>query len=292
MKNFTLFIILTVLILTACGTPTTSTPEPTLSPAPTNTFIPPPTKTLEPTLTPSLTPVPPCDVSTRPLDDSLDYYVNSNFITAVCLPNGNKIVLAYEKKNPTKLSAYIVSPDENLIKWEKPSQIMQKYAFFLFISPDGQKLYWENAIMCGHRQCKSEYYSTSLDDSEQKRIFKNVNSAQNIYISPSGQYISYIDNSFQQLRGCFIYNTTDGISTKLVPDNTNEYGWVRGQNYCFGENHWSPKEDKLYSKLYIKTEAGNSETGYSVLNVPNGEITTFSTNWVSWDDYYKNIGTN
>ncbi len=281
MKNFTLFVILTVFVLVACGAPATSTPEPTLSPAPTNTFVPPPTATLEPTLTPtpSLTPLPPCDVSTRPLDDSLDYYVNSNYITAVCLPNGNKIVLAYEKKNPTKISAYIVSPDENLTKWEKPSQIMNKFAHFMFISPDGQKLYWKNVVMCGNRQCKSEFYVTSLDDSEQKRIFTNINGAQDIYISPSGQYISYIDNSFQKLRGCFIYNIADDKSTKLVPD-TSEYGWVRGMDYCFGENHWSPKDDKLYAK---------TKTGYSVINVPDGEITSFSMEWISWDDYYKNI---
>jgi len=295
MKKITIFVILTIFILDACGTSATPASEPTLLPSPTNTLVLtptetsiPPTETLEPTPTsiptPTFTPVPLCDVNTRPSDDSLIYYINSynTFYSALCLPNGNKLVLAYEKKHPTKISIYVVNPDSKLTKLEKPSEVTKQFAHLLFVSPDGKKLYWMNSVMCGNRTCREEYYVTNLDDSEQKRIFMNANSAQDIYLSPSGQYISYIDNSFQQLHGCFIYNATDGTSTKLVPE----------LNYCFGENHWSPKEDKLYSKLYVKTKTGNSETGYSVLNVPTGETTTFSTNWVSWDDYYKNPGTN
>jgi hypothetical protein len=56
MKNFTLFVILTVFVLVACGTPAMPTSEPTLPPAPTNTLVPPPTATLEPSPTP--TPIP------------------------------------------------------------------------------------------------------------------------------------------------------------------------------------------------------------------------------------------
>jgi hypothetical protein len=299
MKKLTLFVLLTIFVLTACGSPTTTAFNPTLPPstvtlppAPTNTLIPPPTETplrptetLEPTLipTPTLTPVPPCNVDTRPSDDSVIFYINDNYTTAVCLPNGNKLVLAYEIKHPTKISAYIVNPDGKLTIWEKPSQLMQQFASFLFASPDGNILYWESAVMCGNRECKTLYYASNLDDSGYKRIFANVNSAQNIYISPSGQYIVYLDNSFQQLRGCYIYDVEKNTSTRINPDNS-KYGWATlGEDYCFGENHWSPKDDKLYAE---------TKTGYSIMNVPDGKITSFSTKWVSWDDYYKSVGSN
>jgi hypothetical protein len=196
---------------------------------------------------------------TIPLDDTLRYYINNNTQTALWLPNGNVVLLAYEQKKSNKISAYMLSPDGKLKKWEKPSQIMKQYAELLFISPDGQNLYWENDISCGNRQCKTQYYVTKLDDSDQMQILKNVNSAQNIYISPSGQYITYLDNSFQVLRGCFVYKVADDTVTKILPDG--------GLDYCFGGNHWSPIEDKLF---------GQTSTGYSMLNVLDGKITTFS----------------
>lgn len=59
MKNFTLFVILTIFALAACGAPATPIPEATLPPAPTKTPTPPPTETPMPptaTLTPSPTP--------------------------------------------------------------------------------------------------------------------------------------------------------------------------------------------------------------------------------------------
>jgi hypothetical protein len=202
------------------------------------------------------------NLGTTLLDESLSYYIISgNYQTALWLPNGNIVLLAFEQKERTKISAYIVSPDGKLTKLEKPSQIMKNYAHFLFISPDGKKLYWENPVMCGNRQCKSEYYETSLDDAEQKRILKDVNTAQDINISPSGQYIAYIDNSFQTLRGCYIYKVSDETITKIMKDDG-----LRGQNYCFGGNHWSPTEDKLF---------GQTPDGYAILTVPEGNISTF-----------------
>jgi len=336
-KKFTLFVILTVFVLAACGAPAMPTTEPTLPPAPTNTLVPPPTETPIPptaTLEPSPTPTPvplggggefimqinqvliPKEFNSQesfrwfsassdgsnlkmldwqiwsmspdgklaltytsdykvsltnldgtgstPLDDSLDYYINSNinsnFQTAIWLTNGNIVLLAFEQKQHNKISVYLVTADGKSKKWEKLSQVMKEFANLLFISPDGEKLYLET--FCGNNRCNSQYYVASLDDSEQKQILINVKSFQNIYISPSGQYISYVDNSGQVLRGCFIYKVADDTATKLLPDDG-----LRGQDYCFGGNHWSPTDDKLF---------GQNIDGYSILTVLDGNITTFS----------------
>jgi len=225
------------------------------------------------------------DTGAVPMDDSLSYFINSSYQTALWLPNGNVVLLAFEPKQQAKISAYIVSPDGKLTKWEKLSQIMKSYAHFLVISPDGENLYWENdSCPTGGGQCKSEYYLTKLDDSEQKRILSNVYSFQDMSISPSGQYIVYLDNSYQALNGCFIYKVADGTTTKITPDDK-----ATGLGYCFSGNrgsHWSPTEDKLF---------GQNPDGYSVLNVPDGKITTFpeinagSCYSASWTPDGKNL---
>ena len=196
-----------------------------------------------------------------PLDESLDYYIiprsNVGNETTLWLPSGDVVVLAREKDNRTKFSVNIVSKEGKLTKLEKPSQIIKAYATFLFATPDGEKLFWKN---CANQSCK--YYVTALDDSEQTQIFGKLGSVQNVYISPSGKYASYVDNSGQKLRGCFIYDIAENTSTQLLPDDG-----LRGQDYCFGGNHWSPIEDKLF---------GITPTGFSLLSVPDGEVTTFS----------------
>jgi len=216
--------------------------------------------------------------SAIPLDDSVSYYILPRDQTAVWLPNGNVVLLAIEPKQRTKISAYIVSPDGKLTKWVKLSQSMNKFAWLLFVSPDGKNLYW---AMYGKT---AEIFVTSLDDSQQKRILYNVYSFQDISISPSGQFIVFLDNSNLVLHGCFIYNVADGTTTKITPDDK-----AKGLGYCFSGDrgtHWSPTEDKLF---------GQNSDGFSVLNVLDGKITTFpeinagSCYSVNWTPDGKNL---
>jgi len=199
-----------------------------------------------------------------PLDDSLDYYILPRKMiehqTALWLPNGNVVVLAFEKEDKTKFSINIVDLDGKLKKLEKPSQIIKKSSTLLFISPDGKYLYWKSADICGNQTCKNKFYATKLDDSEQKQILIDLKGAQNMHISPSGQYISYIDNSVQPFIPCYIYKVADDTTTKLTLDDGSS-----ATGFCFGGNHWSPTEDKLL---------GQTQNGYSILNVPDGKITT------------------
>ena len=60
MKNIFFTVVVIAFVLSACGTPTTSTPEPTMPPSPTNTSVPAPTETPLPTATllPTETPTP------------------------------------------------------------------------------------------------------------------------------------------------------------------------------------------------------------------------------------------
>ncbi|MEI8133375.1 MAG: hypothetical protein WCG34_13160, partial [Leptolinea sp.] len=196
-----------------------------------------------------------------PLDDSLKYYINFYLPTALWLPNGNALVLAYDASKPKKVSLFILSPDGKLTKWEKPSQAMKDFAHLLLVSPDGKQLFWENSATSNGQLRKSEYYVTNLDDSDQKRILSNVLSFQDMSISPSGKYIVYLETSNQILHGCFIYKVTDGTTTLLKTEAD-----PKGIGYCFGRGHWSPTEDKLF---------GLGPKGYSVLPVPDGKITTF-----------------
>jgi WD40 repeat protein len=193
------------------------------------------------------------------LDDTLQYYL-SYAPTAAWLPNGDVILLAFAKNQPKNISAFVVNPNGEMKRWEELSKVMSNYAFMLFLSPDGKSLYWENEVCSGGR-CKSSYYVSRLDDSEHKRILTNVLSAQDVHISPSGKYISFIDNSNQILRGCFLYDVVKDAVIKLLPEED-----LRGQKYCFGGNHWSPVEDSLF---------GIDRTSYSVLNVTTGKIKNF-----------------
>jgi hypothetical protein len=191
-----------------------------------------------------------------PLDASLSYYIHSSFQTAIWLPNGTAVLLAFEPKQRAKISAYIVSPDGKLTKWEKLSQIMKNYAHFLVISPDGKNLYWRNeSCPTGGGQCKPTYYLTKLDDSEQKRILYNVYSFQDMYISPSGQYIVYLDNSYQVLKGCFIYNVADGTVTKIASDKN-----PKGLGYYLGKI--------LMDILFQMCQTGKLQPSLELMQVP------------------------
>jgi hypothetical protein len=195
-----------------------------------------------------------------PLDDSLNYAVQFGFLpTALWQPNGNVILLASEPKQKNKTSAYLLSPDGKLTKWEKLSQLMKDYTQLLAISPNGEDLYWSNDLKASN---KIEYYLSKLDDSAHKRIFTQTDSFQDLYISPSGRYIVYLDNSHMVLKGCFIYSVADGTTTKITPEDGSNGTW-----FCGMGNHWSPTEDKLFA---------TTPTGYSMLNVPDGKITTFA----------------
>lgn len=320
MKKILFVLVLTVFVLSACGTPATSVPVPTNTPVPLPTETPIPTATLQPSPTPvplggggkfimqvnpllipkefnsqesnnwflassdgtnlkllnaqiwsispdgkrALTYTSDSNISLMNLDgtgeilldDSLDYYsiARSNVAnqTALWLPNGDVVVLAREKENPTKFSVNIVSQDGKLKKLEKPSQIIKAYATFLFTSPDGKYLYWKN---CANQNCK--YYVTTLDDSEQKQILQKPNPGQDVHISPSGEYISYAVIP----GGCYLYKVADGTTTKVTLEDGSS-GWF----FCNG-NSWSPTEDKLFAI---------TPTGYATLNVPDGKITPFS----------------
>ncbi len=324
MKRTLFFLVLTVFVITACGTPSTPVP------APTNTHIPLPTETAIPTATlePSPTPMPiggggkfimqvapllvPKEFNSQEsaswfsassdgtnlellnwqiwsispdgkraltytsdrkialtnldgttsisLDDSLDYYINSNFQTAIWLPNGNIALLAFDKSQSAKILVFLVSPDGKLTKWEKASQIMQEYAELLFLSPNRDELYLKT--MCGNNRCNTRYYVISLDDSEQKQILENVNRLQDLYISPSGQYIAYVDTS-KNIMNCSIYKIADETTTIITPDDG-----TSGLDYCFGENHWSPTEDILF---------GQTKDGISIWEAQNGNIRNVAT---------------
>lgn len=199
-----------------------------------------------------------------PLDDSLSYfyYATRNWYkTAIWLPNGNVVLLAYEQKQRTKLSVYIVSPDGKLTKMEKPSQIIEKNAQLFFVSPDGENLYWEN-----YTKNSFEFYETKLDDSEQKQILKNVKKAQSFFISPSGQYISYIENHGLTAVGCFIYKVKDGTITKLLLDDGSlAFGFCSGD---MTNSHWSPTEDKLF---------GWTKNGWAIWTATEGKISIIAT---------------
>lgn len=189
------------------------------------------------------------------LDDSLFYYfiprssVDSQ--TAFWLPNGDAVVLAGEKANSGKLFVHIVGKDGAMRKLEKPTQIMRKYAAFLFSSPDGKYLYWKN---CATISCP-QYYVTATDDSEQKQILGSLADVQEMHFSPSGQYATYITST--PVESCFIYNIADGTSTQLLP------GENHGLDFCSGGSHWSPNEDKLF---------GRTKTGFSIFSAPDDEI--------------------
>lgn len=319
MKKILFVLILTVFVLSACGTSATPVPVPTNTPVPLPTEIPVPTATIEPSPTPmpiggggkfimqvnplivpkefnlqksaswfsassdgtnlkllgyqiwnispdgkhALTYTSDNKVSLMnldgtgelPLDDSLDYYIiprsNVGNQTSLWLQNGDVVVLAREKENPAKFSVNIVSQDGKLKKLEKPSQIIKTYATFLFTSPDGKNLYWKN---CAKDSC--QFYVTALDDSKQEQILQNPTPQQDIHISPSGEYISYM-----VFPNCYLYKTADNTTKKLIPADGSF-----AADFCFG-NNWSPTEDKLF---------GKTKNGYSILNVPDEKITTFS----------------
>jgi hypothetical protein len=201
-----------------------------------------------------------------PLDESLSYKIYYPLgQTALWLPNGNVVLLAFEQTERTKLSVYIVSPDGNLSKWEKPSQIItDREAELLFISPDGENLYWKNfdcTKIGADTYCDiSGYYMTSLEDSDQKQILKNVHENVEIYLSPSGQYISYPDYSGHIFRGCFLYKIADETTTQNLPDDDSD-----SHGFCdTGDgSNWSPTEDKLW---------GKTNNGYAIWTVSEGKM--------------------
>jgi hypothetical protein len=195
-----------------------------------------------------------------PLDNSIDYYVCYE-TTAMWLPNGTVIVLGYENKQHTKRSIFIVNPDGSLKKWEKPSFVMNDPVSLLFITPDGKNLIWENDTLVNNYVTFSGVYISSLDDSVQKRILPNLGAIQDLFVSPSGQYIMYSDISGFRFNGTYVYKIADGTSTKIPADMS-----IASD----GISHWSPTEDKLW---------GTTKDGYAILTLPDGtmnEIATYS----------------
>jgi hypothetical protein len=331
-KKFLLVVVLTVFILSACGSIATPVP------APTNTPLPPPTETPIPptaTLEPSPTPVPlggggklimkvnpllvPKEFNAQepaswftassdgtnlklldwqiwslspdgkraltytidkkvsltnldgtgliPLDASLNFFINvwrrGYEQPAIWLPNGNVVVVAREEQS-AKASMYFISRDGKLTIWEKPSQIMGCGAELLFLSPNGEDIYWEN-IICGDGWSKHEYYVTKLDDSEQKQILKKAaKNAQSFYLSPSGQYIVYLNNRGLYPDGCYVYKIADGTTTKILPDIPDR--GIQGLGFCVNHNHWSPTEDILVK------EPIDMKDGISIWSAADGKI--------------------
>lgn len=196
-----------------------------------------------------------------PLDKTLTYSWDSTW-----LPNGDVILLADQKEglgSRSKKAFYIVNPDGKLTKLEKPSKLIKKQTYFLLPSIKEDKFYWYTS--CGSNSCKLEYYATNLHDYESTRIMKNVAGHQDMYLSPSGKYIIYLDNSYRSLNGCFLLNTADNTVTKFIPEDGS-----MGIDFCFGGNHWSPTEDILY---------GQGRNGFSIISIPDGKITTlYDTN--------------
>ena len=198
------------------------------------------------------------------LDDSLNYCINCSFQTAIWLSDGRIIIAASQKALQAKMNIYFVSLDGSLTEWKELSQLSKKYVELLFITPNNEQLFWRN-------HGENEYYISSLENSGSINFSPKATRYQDVHISPSGRYVSYVGFTGTNTMACFLYDLSDGSSTKMVfPD-----GSPISLEYCFGNNHWSPTEDKLFGD-------------FSTISIPDYAITSYphleneicySTNW-------------
>lgn len=190
------------------------------------------------------------------------------------LPNGKLAFLASEKRYNEKSSIYIVNLDDNkLMKLQKPAGLINDVTNFLFASADGNKIYWVTGTKCiDHGTCNEKYFSTTIDDSEQTQIWKNIQDAgKKIYPSPSKQYIAYASHG-----DCYLA-TIDGKTLNKIELN--------GNSFCGRGSPWSPVEDKLLvrnmqdEKYRMDFEIRSVPENNTIKAVNYNNIKCFSSDW-------------
>jgi hypothetical protein len=150
-----------------------------------------------------------------------------------------------------KFTIYIVDPtDQELIKLTKPPLTGFMPRSLIATSVDGSGLYWAAGTPCRSRGiCDEKYYFTRLDDSDQQQVWQIIQGASdNIYFSPTGEYLSY-NYYFDNYRyGCFIapISGIDVLTSFELKVDEKRVGM------CL-HNNWSPDGNSflIYSWEYM-----------------------------------------
>jgi formylglycine-generating enzyme required for sulfatase activity len=161
-------------------------------------------------------------------------------------------------------SLYFASQDgAHVTKLSKPASEAGQTSRLLFASADEDAIYWVTGSSCEDRGvCQERYFFTKLDDSEQRRIWENIQSAGSmIYPSPSREFITYF-----QYFGWSIKNGCTLATIDAQPLSSVE---LEGSSSC---GSWSPVDDRLYLRGFTKIEGG-WETRYVVWDEPGNRVT-------------------
>ncbi|MDO9303261.1 MAG: hypothetical protein Q7T89_17865 [Anaerolineales bacterium] len=188
------------------------------------------------------------------------------------LSNGKIVFLATELPD-RKASFYIVNSDgTDIKKLELLSAAVVDVTKLLFESPNGGDFYWVTGNECNTRGiCNPKYYLSRIDDSNQQEVWRQLeNASDDIYLSPSGQYIAYFASfeNAQSKTGCYLATVAGEPIAKLeiLEDNLSFY--------CNRGSRWSPTEDKILG-IGWEGEMENMTTHPAIWSASDGEVTQF-----------------